>query len=374
MIGFEDTSMRVYSSLDGSSIIRLRKYSIIMLVLSPYFAAQWITFVYFANRVNPMASSEKKKTTQDIENHHRNIPSFFYLPVPPSVDEHMPIEARDVRNQKADSPLRTSVIIPGLANGAFEEFSPVLQSIKKQTEAPDDVAIVISGLVEIFPNNTESSNGKEYGEKWCREFYRHVDSFLKEGNTTVHLMCTGIKLPPGIARNYGARMASGDIFLFIDSDDEMLPQRLQVARNVFKCQPSLKVFLHSFLGKRPTQAYFSKHNMTYFRKTGDQCAQDEEGIPKLVNHDFFDRIKSAKEKYGHKIFGQWYPKNMAVGHIVVHRSVFDDIKYNSMARGEDQIFILQILYSFWADDTVLFLDRPLTSYYRAAGRGRKGKS
>lgn len=296
--------------------------------------------------------------------------SFAYVSYPPSVDKPWMMEsgverARPITQKKGS--LSVSVLVPGLAQHAERDFPPLLRSIKEQTEPATEVVIAVSGVHDVLTNSTEGDEEKQ-GAEWCRSFHRQAKSLLKD--TSVRIICIGVRLPAGTARNIAARIAHGDLFVFIDSDDRMLPHRNQIVRNVFECQPSLKLFLHAFEREKKVHPYVLKHNMSAygFLPAGGECAQDEEGIQKLVDHDFRNNIRETKQSWG-----RWYPQDMHPGHIVTHRSVFDHIQFTTMPRGQDQVFLWLFFSSFWDNGTAIFLNRPLTTYYKIGGRGRQKK-
>lgn len=99
-----------------------------------------------------------------------------------------------------------SVIIP--VYNREKEIERALRSVKKQTYRPIEVIIVDN-------NSTDSTISR------CNLLKKE----LEEEELSI-LIDTEIKYGANAARNKGIRLAQGKYVLFLDSDDEMLPQKI----------------------------------------------------------------------------------------------------------------------------------------------------
>lgn len=361
-----------------------------------------------------------------LDDQKRITRRFAYLNYPPSIDSLWPLEARVDRYDARHTPhpipavssqrpsgIRIAVVTPALAKN-FKNFFPALvSSIKNQTLPPDEFVVLLSGIAEVTKTHvidTKNESDTDSGPRFCEEAYNFINAELSPSEINVRVFCLGERVVSGLARNMAARIADSDILVFIDDDDQLLPMRNEVVLNVFECRPSLKLFLHSKsvtnknLSIKQLHRYVQMHMMQKHDDTkesvdpsrvieakdlvptlmkygfvpsmikngtslnGDSdwsaaktCVEQERGVTKIFDEGFRSSIRKSKA-----FWRDWYPQSMALGHIVVRREVFDYIQYDSMPRGQDQLFLRQFFSSFMSNETALFLDRPLTSYNQQA--------
>jgi hypothetical protein len=92
---------------------------------------------------------------------------------------------------------------------------------------------------------------------------------------------------------------------------------------------------------------------------------DDPNVDVLRGPDFTQILKETMKRL-------WLTPTMAHGHPIVHRSVFDHVHYSTLAHGEDSLFVRDVLYSYGQrNNTVIFLGRPLSTYYQVNARGKQ---
>lgn len=59
--------------------------------------------------------------------------------------------------------------------------------------------------------------------------------------------------------------------------------------------------------------------------------------------------------------------------LLMHRSVYDNVHFSSIAHGEDSLFVRNVLYAYGREkDAIVFVNRPLTiTYYERCRRGEE---
>jgi len=143
----------------------------------------------------------------------------------------------------------------------------------------------------------------------------------------------------GVNRNRGAARARADIIVFLDADDFIHPQKIEMVRQCFDRFPDCKQLLHTctptmqlhtldeVLGRR-----FSLDVSKPFRYQGDFSKQS---------------IVKNGMRHIHR------------GHATVHRSVLDAVRYKVVRHRQDNIFTKNVHRHF---NQSYFLPMPLIVY------------
>ena len=111
-----------------------------------------------------------------------------------------------------------SVIIPVHAGG--DVFGLCLESLRALTTVPDEVIVVVDGA-----DSLAARQAKEFGAR---------------------VLWTTPAAGPAAARNLGARIAAGDILLFLDADVSVHPHTLATALRGFRDHPEAQAIIGSY--------------------------------------------------------------------------------------------------------------------------------
>ncbi len=179
----------------------------------------------------------------------------------------------------------------------------LIKNINEQTRNPDEIIISL----------TETS------KKTARRLEKRLRELTK---TKLKIASTEEKLFAGPNRNIAVKNSSGDLVSFMDADDLMHPQRLEFIEKVYK-KYKPKAIVHSF-------------NMKSKYKNLDLN-------PNLIN--IFERNKKI---------------HLHNGHITTEKSLFDEIKQKDLQRGQDTIFINDILNKYTR--SICHINLPLSIY------------
>lgn len=241
---------------------------------------------------------------------------------------------------RQDGNLTLSTLVPALKNDGYEVVLKLLESIEKATVPPDEVVIAMSNV------------GKDENNTFCNGFLKELTQVYTK--SPIKLICIGERRTAGIARNVAAKSSRGELLSMADSDDTEYPIRNEVTKNVFECHDRrLKLFLHGF--SKRTQNTDSLLAIP----DGCECAEDEKGVKTVAGARLYDKLEKT-----HKIMALMEP-GVTHGYPVVHRTVFEEAKYSSLYKGEDCLFLRDVLYSLGRnDEAAVFLNRPLIFYLK----------
>jgi hypothetical protein len=311
---------------------------------------------------------------QELE-YHANSPrreeeaisnwEYVYISMAPMMDVKLPFPIQRL-SSATNHTVSISTLTPALPEDFQKYMKDMLRSLKAQTVPADEVVIVVSDVL----TKANASHGEASASDWCAATRRNlVDWYNSSESSKVKLVCVGERMTAGRARNLAARFASGDILSFIDADDQEVTIRNEIIQNMFGlCYPNgqLRLLLHSFTRKGRKHPYYrnSTNETPYgFLPIGKECAdKDDPNLKVLRGPDFTDILKVTIERV-------WLIPTMHHGHMIVHRSLFDHLQFSSAGKSEDALFVRDVLYSYGqTKDTVIFLDRPLSTYYQVNGR------
>ena len=196
---------------------------------------------------------------------------------------------------------KLSVIVPFIMRDD-KYLELYLDDVRKQTVKPYELIIVGE-----LPSKERQDN--------LKNIYHDLPIIFND---------VGEKLPPGINRNKGVEVATGDIYAFTDVDDEYHPKRNELLIYLFTTYDCY------FIG----HLYYWGYNKSF----------EEIDVEKVKVFKFSEIYKKTME--GGDAFivpptGDW----MTQGHVTVHKNVFDkfNIKYDDSLRGEDCQFDYDIM-------------------------------
>lgn len=187
----------------------------------------------------------------------------------------------------------------------------------------------------------------------------------------VKIICFGDRMTAGLARNVLARVATRKVLSFIDSDDKEYLVRNEVIKNMFECyRGQLSLLIHSFSREGKDRHVYELMNggnngiPNYGVPPDHRCSDEEGRLEVHYGDDLYDRLGETHEK--------WLLYNtLAAGHMVVHRRVFQHVRFISAYKGEDCMFIRDIIATYGRTrNSSIFLDRPLTWYNERGNNNR----
>lgn len=128
-----------------------------------------------------------------------------------------------------------SVIIAAYNRGP--RIGPTLDSVRRQTIAPDEIVVVDDA-------STDDTAA------WVRQHFPDVLVIVSEQNGGT-----------SVARNRGAAQAKGEILVFLDHDDELLPHALATLRGLLDSFPAARAAYadHSYTN-RVTGVHYENHH------------------------------------------------------------------------------------------------------------------
>lgn len=210
-------------------------------------------------------------------------------------------------------------------------------SILKQTKYPYEVILAISEI----DNNIKN------------EIYNKYNNIFQEKNIIFKIISTIKVQYPGINRNMGSSIATGDLLSFIDSDDIIHPMKLEITEYFYE-KYKFDGMLHSYVFKQKKN-YFENHIIDY--KKENFTIYNKEEIKKII-YPTNIRDRNLELKYGSKHVIQ-FPTNCSFGFMTIKKEILNKIKYINFKRGEDCIFTRDCI---WGDYNIMFFDLPLFIY------------
>jgi glycosyltransferase involved in cell wall biosynthesis len=222
------------------------------------------------------------------------------------------------------SDLKSSIVIPCIMEDV-PNLDNLLKTIQEQTIKPMEIIIALSSV-----GATDELN---------KRLQTIVDIPLT-------ILGTEEKCYAGVNRNRGADASKGDYILFMDADDLMHPQCVEIILRTFVDKDPIAV-VHGFV---KTQGNLPRVISKYNTFDG--------------NYLYNVHIKNPPKD--NTLIGLPH-KNLHQGHISVKRKVFQDgIRYTNRVRGQDAQFLRKLLdhYSYLGAKNVNYVDAKLTVYLR----------
>jgi glycosyltransferase involved in cell wall biosynthesis len=189
--------------------------------------------------------------------------------------------------------LKLSIIVP--VYNRPEELNELLESLAEQTFKDFEIIIVEDGSTEKSDNIVEKFNGK-----------LNIKYFYKANEK------------PAIARNFGMKKATGNYFLFFDSDCIVPPQYMEKVTKAIAID-----YVDAFGGPDRAHESFSK-------------------VQKAINYAMTSFVTTGGIRGGEKI-DKFYPRSFNMG---LSQKVFEEtggFPVTKMHPGEDMVLSIEII-------------------------------
>lgn len=236
-------------------------------------------------------------------------------------------------------PLRISLLAPrsgGLARSTtislvipcvpkhLAQLRVLVESMRDMTRLPDELIIAIS----------ETTRGR-------------ASELLKEfEDVPVELVISPVehKALAGENRNRGARLSKCDLVSFMDADDRMHPQRLEIILAVY--------------GKLRSRCIVHTYTM---RENGETLPGAADSVEVYAGDIFHQKRRVEVEPH----LDKWpFRHSIHHGHVTVEKSLFNHLEQNGkMKRGQDADFLMRILTKWRGEKRCMSgIDMPLSMY------------
>lgn len=209
----------------------------------------------------------------------------------------------------------------------------LLDSINSQTYKAHEVIIALSGTTEQQCN--------------------YISNEFKKAFMDINLIFTHhvSKQRIGLNRNRSAKIASGDIITFMDPDDIMHVNRLELIMDAVN-KLNAKCVLHGYIKNNINLSYFNNNfnlNNINIENTN------------VINELTKSRFDSIQNKNDPKEY--WFDKRYIHGQPSFVKEFFDsfDGGYCNEKRGSDVIFLNKVL-NICSNNDMVYLDAPLVNY------------
>ncbi|CAM9351589.1 unnamed protein product [Chrysoparadoxa australica] len=219
----------------------------------------------------------------------------------------------------------------------------LMASVEAQTRPPDEVVVAIT--------QTTADAG--------RELERQLQDLTTR--TTVRVLATLEQQRAGPNRNRCVAGSAGDVVSFMDPDDMMHPQRLELLEVV------LGGGLEALPGVKPQMVLTS-----FARKAGEMPDRIEASdVQVLAGEDFYD---VSHQNYAGKADHIVLPASMGLpkiahGHLTARRELFDVVQFGTKQRGQDSVFVMEANEELRRlGGTVVFFAAPLHMWLESSGK------
>ena len=211
-----------------------------------------------------------------------------------------------------------SVIIPCYPPH-FNKMPTILSDVQKQTVQPIEIIVAMS--------QTTDERALILKEAW----HKFVD---------VPLSVVNIQRPQmaGINRNMGATHAKGTHLMFIDADDRIHRQKIEVTEYLIK-KYDPNIILHSFFFKKNIKELNFEIDLEKIEPVQNQTLFDRTfGNPPKRNNEYERTVGNGRTNV-------MCPFRIHHGFPVVKREIWEKVRYTNWPRGEDGKFCRDILWN-----------------------------
>ena len=225
------------------------------------------------------------------------------------------------------------IIVPCIPRD-IEKLSRLFESLKQQTKQPDEVVVSLS--------DTTESDGKKIEEKLRSQF----------PSLNVNIIPYPERANAAKNRNMAAAVSQSEYLSFIDADDSMHPEKLELIAGTF-VKTGAQMIIHGFTKKFYKNIPLEKKALII---EGEQLYK----IAEVQSRDYII-LRSVFPIYSKYL--------IHAGHPTLLKSLYIKIKQREdklYARCEDSKFIRDVMnYLGKKDQTITYLDLPLTEYVSA---------
>lgn len=195
-----------------------------------------------------------------------------------------------------------------------------LNDIINQTLVPKEVILAISGINKLLET----------------DIFNKFNEQLKSKNIIFKIVSTNLHQYAGINRNMGAQLADNEFIMFIDADDNIHPQKIEITKYYLdKYNPN--VLIHNHI-KRARRNIFKKIITNY--TLANVTTNDD------IHKATFNNITEAE--LNDDIIKICIPlKNAKVthGYPTIKKSILETITYTKMKRAQDCKFLTDVLWN-----------------------------
>lgn len=164
--------------------------------------------------------------------------------------------------KKNSKKLTISCLCSVYRNSVLKEVKMAIESILNGSETPDEIIVVIDGLID---NNLK----------------RYLLSL--EESKKIKTLTNTFNLGLGLALSHGLKNCSGDLICRFDTDDINLYDRIKISKEAFKKNTKLDVFSSSVLEIIPSKKKTVDCNLK-FLPTSDKSIKSTLEIRNSINH------------------------------------------------------------------------------------------
>ena len=215
-------------------------------------------------------------------------------------------------NSCVQSPKLTVTIGIPCIKEDMDKIQKLKKSIDAQTVQPDEVIVVISDIPK------DECPVIDNWKVFCREKLQHA----------------------GISRNDAWSEASSDVVTFIDADDEMYAERIEIIRDYFSHNPKLMLLIHEH-SREPLSTHKQSTWPVRAKKDG---------------HAIYMQMRKTQGKQLH-LHGALHH-----GHISIRNNIKCE-PYTNRRKGQDSEFVRKCVQTLGDSvDKMLWLQVPLTRY------------
>ena len=237
--------------------------------------------------------------------------------------------------------IEISIVVPCYAPH-LKYLDVTFYDICNQTVLPKEVILAASEINDETKNNLY--------DKFINLFkFKQIDFKIV---STINVQYAGIN------RNIGVKLATGDYIMFIDADDSIHPKKIEITKYFLQLY-NPNIFLHSFVALKSLN-FFKNYQINYENTIvvdNDKIMRNTFGNPPKRNreNEFNPNSKhSIRIKCGKKSY-----YSITNGYATVKRSLFDTFQYTNLPRGQDGVFVRDIL---WNVGQVIYVPIPLLNY------------
>lgn len=206
----------------------------------------------------------------------------------------------------------------------ISHFNDLIRNINKQTKLPNDIIIALSQTSDLDAKTIEIELNK-------------ISKIPVKISNVIN------KAYSGINRNRVAKVSTSDYIIFIDADDLMHPQRVEIVDKVLKKY------------NRPVGLL---HALTVRSKNWDKSFDKWEVWDGKKLYNYHKNIVPETKSFHLNTI------NVHHGHPIYSRKVFMDLQYTDMKRGQDVRMVRDVLNFYGNNNNNLhYINVPLSNYF-----------